>query len=274
MARGPEIESMRGAMGPIGMTLRGLLIGAVAVGALAACQGQLAKEVRWGYGPADGPGQWSTLAPEYGLCAEGTEQSPVDLGDARAGALPPLTLDWTPGAATLRDTGYAIQVDLPAAGGLTLDGRAYGLAQFHVHTPSEHTIDGKPAPLELHFVHADPEGRLAVVGVMVREGEAHPGLQPLVDGLAGLKPGGGGVSLADFDPRALLPGSDGRTSYPGSLTTPPCSEGVAWNVMATPITASTAQIAAFAERYPDNARPVQSVGDRALVVERPVSASR
>lgn len=262
------------ALRPVGIGLRGVMVGAVLAAAAVGCQSQTGSEVQWGYSAADGPTQWGALSADFAMCKDGEQQSPIDLTDAKAGDLPPLKLDWTTGNATLLDNGHAIQVNLPASGDMTLGDRTYGLAQFHVHTPSEHTVDGKQAPLEIHFVHADAKGGLAVVGVMVQEGEAHPALDPLIAAFDSITPEGAGISLGDFDPRALLPDGEGRMAYPGSLTTPPCSEGVAWNVMTTPITASAAQIAAFVARYPDNARPVQPLEDRSLTVDRPARAMR
>lgn len=264
-----------GTHGPLGTAVRGVMIGALLAGGLAAgCQSQTSNEVKWGYTASNGPTQWAGLSSDYAVCAEGEQQSPIDLTEASSGDLPPLKIDWKPTTAMLQDNGHAIQVDLPRAGGMTLGDRAYELAQFHVHTPSEHTIDGKPAPLEVHFVHADPKGNLAVIGVMVREGEANAALDPLLKQLDGVEPEGAALSMGNFDPRALLPEGEGRMGYPGSLTTPPCSEGVAWTVMTTPISASKAQIDAFVARYPDNARPVQPLGDRSLTVDRPSRASR
>lgn len=146
---------------------------------------------------------------------------------------------------------------------LTLDSRNHELAQIHHHTPSEHTVDGEHADAELHLVHKDATGRLAVLGVLVKEGAANPQLQQALDAMpdqhgATASPG------TTFDPAALLPADRTTYRYSGSLTTPPCTEGVAWTVFTTPITASAAQIEALENLSGENNRPVQDRGDRTL----------
>lgn len=254
---------------------RAVALGAAALGALAlvACGGRGPTTAEptppaWGYTDADGPGQWGSLDPEWKQCDTGGFQSPVDLVQPAPSDQSPLVLTWSASDARLRDTGKAVQVD-HEVGELTLDGKTYTLVGLHAHTPGEHALDGRVYPMELHFVHATPLGELAVVGVLVSEGAENPALAPIVDALPGLKPGGEGITLSAFDPNRLLPDQSSRIHYRGSLTTPPCSEGVAWNVMATPITASAAQIAAFSARHPANARPLQPLGERTLSIETP-----
>ncbi len=134
--------------------------------------------------------------------------------------------------------------------------------QFHFHLPSEHTVKGSAAPMDVHFVHAAAEGDLAVIGVLMEEGEANDAVQSLWEAI----PAAGAPSgtLAAFDARALLPESGGHYRYPGSLTTPPCSEIVSWVVMTEPISVSREQIDAFAALYPMNARPVQPLNERTI----------
>lgn len=223
----------------------------------------------WTYAGAEGPDAWDELDPAFATCGTGRAQSPIDLGGGIGGKATPLAFRWTAGAATLRNTGHSVQVDLAAGGEVVLGDAAYPLVQFHAHTPSEHTWRGERYPLELHFVHKDAKGRLAVVGVLVEEGPAANGaLAALVGDLPTAD--APARELEAFDPRALLPTALVGTAYQytGSLTTPPCTEGVRWNVLNGTVTMSAAQIAAFAAALPEpeNARPVQPLGGREVAV--------
>jgi carbonic anhydrase len=197
-------------------------------------------------------------------CTLGRQQSPIDLTGAIPADMATPRPSWTAvhGGAVL-NTGHTIQVNLSGAGTLDLGGATYSLQQFHFHHPSEHTIDGKAFPLELHLVHAAQDGRLAVVGVLFEEGPANPAL----DAVWATAPGREGKAAVAFDIDAadFLPKGGGAFRYEGSLTTPPCSETVSWTVMATPLTASHAQIAAFAAMFPDNARAVQQINRRFIL---------
>ncbi len=223
----------------------------------------------WTYEGEAGPAAWDELDPAFATCGTGRAQSPIDLGGGIGGEATALALRWTSGPATLRNTGHSIQIDLAAGGELVLGDAAYPLVQFHAHTPSEHTWRGERYPLELHFVHRDAKGRLAVVGVLVEEGPAANGaLAALVGDLP--RADAPARALEAFDPRALLPTALVRTAYQyaGSLTTPPCTEGVRWNVLNGTVTMSAEQIAAFADALPEpeNARPVQPLGGREVAV--------
>ncbi len=197
-------------------------------------------------------------------CATGSQQSPIDLSHAIAAGVDAPHGHWSPthGGLVL-NTGSTIEVDLEDAGGLELDGVDYTLKQFHFHHPSEHTIDGRVFPMELHLVHAAPDGRMAVIGVLFEEGAALPALDPVW----ATAPGRTGKAAVAFeiDAQKLLPTSTSAYRYEGSLTTPPCSETVSWTVMAEPLTASHAQIEAVAALFPNNARPVQPINRRFLL---------
>lgn len=230
----------------------------------------------WGYGAEGGPAHWCDLDPGNAACCHGEEQSPIDI--ATSGAVndhaPKLELVDPPSAFGVANNGHTVQATLQAGGGgctLTLDGARYDLQQFHVHAPSEHAIDGKHSPLELHFVHKSKEGNLAVVGVLVEQGPANAEIEK-VWRLAPAHAGEGGVASA-IDLAKVLPGARVNFRYPGSLTTPPCSEHVQWIVMGTPITMSKEQIDRIqgmfggAEFPHGNARPVQPIGHRRVVID-------
>ncbi|MEQ8435691.1 MAG: carbonic anhydrase family protein [Oceanicaulis sp.] len=217
----------------------------------------------WGYDGAVAPANWGSLNAEYAVCDTGTEQSPIDLVSTDMDAQNTPDINWTPASsAIVADTGYTVVVSVEDAGGLTLGGTEYALAQFHFHAGSEHTIDGAQYPLEVHFVHVSEDGQLAVVGMMFEDGAAN---DPLAGIWANLPEGEGETGFeATLDPNAFLPEAGAIWRYEGSLTTPPCSEGVAWTVFQTPLTASSEQLAAFTARYDNNFRPVQPLNARSL----------
>jgi Carbonic anhydrase len=254
------------------MNRRTFFRGAVGVLACPLCAGLLGRTAtaadaahHWTYEGAEGPDAWGKIDPTYAACSTGTQQSPVDLSGAVVAEINAGDIGWQPiGDAVILNNGHTIQVNTPGAGGLTLDGAEYTLAQFHFHHMSEHTVNGTRFPMEAHFVHkAANGGSLAVVGVFIIEGADNAALKPIwatMPAQTGEKPLAGLLNAKD-----LLPGSTGAYRYEGSLTTPPCSEIVNWVVMREPIAASTAQIAAFAKLFPDNARPVQALNRRFIL---------
>ncbi len=229
-------------------------------------QEETGGEIHWSYQGDTGPGMWGSLDPSFAICDSGVRQSPVDIADAAEGGAGELEVLWQPADAEVVDNGHTIQVNVSQGSRITLEGREFGLLQFHFHTPSEHTADGRATPLEVHFVHAAAEGDLAVIGVFLEAGAADPSIQAIWDAIpaAGAAPG----MLAGFNPRALLPAGSSHFRYPGSLTTPPCSEIVSWVVMTESITVSQDQADAFAAIHPMNARPVQPLHDRTIELKR------
>jgi carbonic anhydrase len=223
----------------------------------------------WTYAGETGAEHWGDLDPSFETCETGTHQSPVDLGTATGAPLADLDLQWHAGTATVVNNGHTVQIDLTGGGDLVLDGHPYHLAQFHVHAPSEHTVNGRSFPLEIHFVHKDDEGKLAVVGVLVDTGAATEALAPVL--AVHPEPGGAAVPVAGtFDPTALLPLAPLRIAYryDGSLTTPPCSEGVAWSVLFGSITVSPEQLSAITSQLAEaNNRPVQPLDGRTVQLD-------
>ena len=217
-------------------------------------------------GDAAGAEHWTyeDVGAWEGTCATGREQSPVDLAGATARDLPDLGFSYRPAPATVVDNGHSVQTSFEGAGSLELDGETFELRQLHFHSPSEHVLDGASYAAEIHLVHEGSGGRLAVVAVLVEEGDANPVVADVLD----LAPADGAEPVeADgpVDPAGVLPADRRAFRYDGSLTTPPCTEGVAWSVLAEPITWSAGQIADFAARHPDSHRPPQSLDGRVLL---------
>jgi len=223
-------------------------------------------KAHWGYSGHEGPEHWAELAPGNKACA-GTSQSPIDIISAAAVAAGGSTpeMEWHGFAPAVVNNGHTIQVNTGGHGGSVVAGsRRYELLQFHFHHLSEHTIDGKHAPLEVHFVHKSDYGDLFVIGVMIEEGDANPVLEAVFDHIP--EAGHTHESTHEVDPTDLMPGDHAAFRYRGSLTTPPCSEIVTWHVMEHPITASKQQIEAFSSLYSDNFRPVEPANHRMVVI--------
>lgn len=200
-----------------------------------------------------------------------SKQSPVDiplrsLTESRKVKAP--VLDYERAPFTVRDTGETIQADLTTVGSnaITLDGTRFELRQFHLHTPSEHTIDGEPAAMELHLVHQSAEGRLAVLGVLLELGRENAALSGFFDAIPAAAAATSSVAPqpVQINPAHLVPAWSDLIRYDGSLTTPPCSEGVLWTVYERPRTISKAQLGAFTAVHPENSRPVQPLNGRSL----------
>jgi len=218
----------------------------------------------WSYHGASGAENWGNLDHGFETCKLGKVQSPIDIRDARPAKLPPISFNYTAGAAEVVNNGHTVQVNLPAGGEVGVESGRYKLLQFHFHTPSEEMVNGAHYPLVAHFVHKSDEGRLAVVAVLFKEGKANAALAPVFAAMPAEE--GGKAPLASLDPAALLPAGHSYFSFMGSLTTPPCSEGVYWQVLTDPVEVSADQLAAFQKLYPMNARPVQPVNGREVRV--------
>ncbi len=219
----------------------------------------------WTYSGKTGASHWGELQAGFEACSVGREQSPIDIRGASAAELPPLAFDYSTSSAEIVNNGHTIQIDLPQGGMLRLPFGAYRLLQFHFHAPSEEKIEGKAYPMVAHMVHRDEQGRIAVVAVLFREGRENAALARVFAAMPAHE--GGKASLAGgLDPAQLLPPSRGYWAFMGSLTTPPCTEGVRWQVLKDPVEVSKAQLAAFRKLYPMNARPVQPLNGRSLQV--------
>ncbi|MFG6441752.1 carbonic anhydrase [Roseateles sp. LKC17W] len=225
-----------------------------------------AAHAHWGYTGEVGPDRWAELSPDNKLCAVGTRQSPIDIRDGIAVELETIAFDYRPSSFSVLDNGHTVQVNVPAGNGLTVMGRRYELVQFHFHRPAEERVSGKQFDMVAHLVHRDAQGRLAVVAVLLERGaddKPQPVLQSVWANLPLEKhevlPAQGQIDL-----NQLLPEQRSYYTYMGSLTTPPCSEGVLWMVMRQPVAVTQQQISVFARLYPMNARPLQAGSGRLI----------
>lgn len=221
------------------------------------CKPGLAAEgAHWSYEGGSGPAKWGDLDAANKACAVGAQQSPIDIDHPIRSQLPALKLNWAKSADTIVNNGHTIQLNFAEGSTLTLGDVKYKLVQVHFHRPSEHTIGGKNFPMEAHFVHRAESGGLAVVGVLMAEGKPNAAFSKIIKTMPTAE-GPAVKADAGINPGALLPQRLGYYRYPGSLTTPPCSEVVEWLVLTDPIQVSAADVTAFARLYPMNARPVQ-----------------
>jgi len=203
---------------------------------------QASEEQHWSYSGEDGPQQWGDLAADYLMCSMGRNQSPIDLTGAVDANLDELILDYpNRGIVGEVNNGHTIQENLKPGNFITIQGEKFEAKQFHFHSPSEHRINGKSFPLEVHIVHANRIGQLAVLGLMFDEGEENSMLHQLT----GFRPAGMEPYTGPIDYNLVIAGLDEYYAYNGSLTTPPCSEGVLWVVLKNPVTASREQIDRF-----------------------------
>lgn len=252
----------------MGQTQRLLLI--TLLGGLAA-QVHAADAPSWGYEGETGPSAWGGLDPAWSLCATGRNQSPVDITHAVEAELAPLELYPEFTVRMLINNGETEQAVSDQENILNLDGAAFPLVQMHFHAPSENRIEGRQFPLEAHLVHANAAGELAVVAVLFEAGAANQGLIDLGNQADGRsvwpeRPGMQSKIDVTFPTADLLPANRDYYRFNGSLTTPPCTEGVRWLLLKTPATASTAQINAVAAAIGvSNNRPVQPLNARVIL---------
>lgn len=219
----------------------------------------------WAYDGAEGPEHWSELDAKFSVCNIGKNQSPVNLTGFIKSELAPIAFNYKAGGDQIINNGHTVQVNFTEGSSITLNGQTFALKQFHVHSPSENQINGKSFPMEAHFVHADANGNLAVIAVMFEEGKANTELEKAwkampheADEKVTLKENVLGTSI--------MPDDKSYYRFNGSLTTPPCSEGVTWLVLKHAVTASKAQIENFTHvMHHHNNRPVQPINARPIL---------
>lgn len=221
-------------------------------------------EAHWAYEGEVGPQAWGKLKPDFNVCALGKRQSPINIEDGNTlqGPAEPILFNYTSSNGTVLNNGHTIQVDVQGDNTITVRGSRYKLLQFHFHTPSEEQVNGKRAAMVAHLVHKNDDGQLAVVAVLLEPGVANP----LIDKVWTYMP----LEVNDrvrmprelLNLNELLPTDQRYFQFMGSLTTPPCTEGVLWTVLKQPMQISRAQYKLFTQLYANNARPVQALNGR------------
>jgi carbonic anhydrase len=230
----------------------------------ALAQAQDEHAPHWSYSGPTGPDHWGDLDPAWKACKNGKRQSPINIEDAKRSDLPGLQFDYKRSPLKIINNGHTIQINYDPGSSITVGGKRYALVQFHFHHPSEEKIRGHQYDMVIHLVHKDSAGNLAVMGLLVKSGKENPTIETLWNNLPkeeGKEKSVPGVSVNAAD---LLPADRNYYSFAGSLTTPPCTEGVAWMVFDSPVEFSPAQIATFAKIFSMNARPTQATNGREI----------
>jgi len=220
----------------------------------------------WSYDGDTGPAHWGDLSPDYALCGTGQSQSPIDIPSSAPTNPADLGMAYGDSAVNIFNNGHTIEVEYDHGSAMTVDGSEYQLLQFHLHAGSENTVDGNQYPMEVHFVHQNAEGRLAVIGVFLKEGAENAAYAPVFANLPTSEGEPEAVPGAVVNAADLMPANKTYWRWSGSLTTPPCSEGVTWLMMNEPVEVSAAQIAAFTAIYDHNFRPTQAMNGREFIV--------
>ena len=216
--------------------------------------------VHWGYEGEMGPENWGK---EFPTCGKGKSQSPLNIKGPFEKVRFNVVPDYKPGPLKIINNGHTIQVNVVPGSKIRIDGKAFDLLQYHFHRPSEEHINGKPSAMVIHFVHKNESGELAVLGVLLQEGNENPGIKTLWS----YAPPKEGPEVAPdnvaFNPTNLLPREMEFFHYDGSLTTPPCTEKVKFYILKSQVNISKEQVTQFPFKM--NARPVQPLNDRKIL---------
>lgn len=227
-----------------------------------ACAGEVSH---WSYEGQDGPTHWAELAPDFSACSSGKNQSPVNITGAIEGNLPELGITYQPGGYEVINNGHTIQVNYQSGSFITVDGTDFELRQFHFHSPSENLIESRQYPMEVHFVHTDDNGNLAVLAVMFTRGEENRALKTIWQAMPE-EVNNKATLMHQVSAGELIPEDRSYFRFNGSLTTPPCSEGVTWIVLQHTDDASDTQLNAFLQTlHHTNNRPVQPLNARVVI---------
>lgn len=255
-----------------------LIVGGVMIAALSGCAPGPTKPTAtpsaapgsdWSYSGSNGPEHWA----KYGAACENapaSEESPIDIDTAALSEHPsasPVALHYVPAEFELEDNGHTIEAvaEDPRANSVELQGTTYYLQQFHFHAESEHQIDGESKPAELHLVNEADDGTILVLGILLETGDDNEELSGLFDAIPRVAGDDDAALPLDIDPSRIIPSDTRSVQYEGSLTTPPCTEGVRWNVFLSAADVSAEQLESFTDVYSENHRPVQPLHDRQLV---------
>jgi len=226
-----------------------------------------AEEPHWGYEGESGPEHWAELDPRWAIASKGKRQSPIELGVAKPGNAGKLEFHYGKSRLRLVNNGHTIRVNVEKGSWFSAGGKRYDLVQFHFHSPSEHTVRNEYFAMEVHCVHRNAEGELAVVGFLADAGAKSPNFDKFFEDVP---PAGETRTIPDFvaDLSRILPEDlEHNYHYSGSLTTPPCTEGVEWYILKTHKTLSPQQLALYRKHYSGNNRPLQPLYGRTVEVD-------
>jgi carbonic anhydrase len=240
-----------------------ILFAALALSSISPAQDR--PEHSWDYGDVLGPSHWGELQPNFATCKNGHHQSPIDIRNPKKTVLPPIHFEYKPSPLHIIDNGHTVMVNYSPGSFISVGDKRYTLKQFHFHRPSEEEINGKAFDMTVHLVHADDDGNLAVVAVLLHEGEDGPLMHELWNHLPKEKDKEESFDSVQINLSQILPPDRGYYTFTGSLTTPPCREGVRWFVLKHPATISAEEIERFSQLYRDNARPTQPLYDRVVL---------
>lgn len=222
----------------------------------------------FGYYGKKGPSNWGKLDPAYSACSKGKEQSPIDIRGAKIDqTLQPIEFHYLSGPVNLLNTGHTVRVDVGPGSYIVVQGARYDLVEFHFHHPAEDLVNGKLSDMVIDLVHRNAAGERAIIAVRLNEGRVNGALAALWPSLP--KSAGAKASIQDdFNALGLLPADRSYWSYMGSITVPPCTEGVHWLSLQTPTELSQDQLQTFGRLYPDNARPLQTTRGRKIAASQ------
>lgn len=220
---------------------------------------------QWAYSGKAGPENWGGLSRDYHVCGAGAMQSPVDITGGFAATGDPIEFDYCLTPLTVLHNGHTVQANYEPGSGITVNGERFELLQLHFHTPSEHAVEGQLAAMEVHLVHMNAAGALAVVGAMMEGGSENPALREIWDNMPLRESAGKTLNRVMINARDLLPADTSYYRYMGSLTTPPCSEGVNWFVLTNPIQVGLEQVSKFVAAVGSNNRPLQPRNHRLVL---------
>jgi carbonic anhydrase len=229
------------------------------------CSAQEPTPPHWSYNGQSGPKNWGKLDPSYRDCSMGHAQSPINITGAKKTDLPALVFNYNTVPLNIINNGHTIQVNYSAGSSLTVGDKTYTLKQFHFHHPSEEHIGGHSYDMVAHLVHSDAGGHLAVVAVLLHVGDSNKFIDTVWRNIPKEEEKPLDVPGVTLNVKDLLPDDHGYYTFAGSLTTPPCSEGVTWYVLKNPVSHSAAQLAEFAKLYPKDARPIEPKNGREIL---------
>jgi carbonic anhydrase len=226
------------------------------------------EEAHWDYVGENAPYRWGDMKNDFATCKNGQRQSPIDIRHPVVSEMEPIVFHYEESPLKVLNNGHTIQVEFAAGSFILHGGARYELLQMHFHTPSEERINGRSFAMVAHLVHKSAQGKLAVVAVLLDAGATHPAIETIWNTMPGTAGRTRERPEMAFNPMSVLPADRNFYSFQGSLTTPPCTEGVQWLVMKTPVELGREQIAHFSALYPMNARPIQPVNDRVIKAGR------